>query len=169
MIGVVTSLIKQTAGLNVEVSELQQSLLNPTSRYMIVSDIIDQAKIERANNKESKRKQCFMNGNTNSYSRILNGEKSMELLVDNNDMAVVLAILNAEKDMNAKELAAKKVEEAVEIKKTKQPIMQKKSINRMKFFLGSKQNSRSMPSMVFSVFRMIGCDNVFVVSLRRRW
>ena len=110
-----------------------------------------------------------MNGNTNSYSRILNGEKSMELLVDNNDMAVVLAMLNAEKDMNAKELAAKKVEEAVEIKKTKQPIMQKKSINRMKFFLGSNQKSRSTASMVFSVFRMLRCGNTLVISLRRRW
>ena len=61
-----------TAGLNVEVSELQWSLLNPTSWDMIDSDIIDQAKGEMENNKEAKRKQCFMTGNTNSYSIILN-------------------------------------------------------------------------------------------------
>ena len=48
--------IELTAGLNVEVSELQQSLINPTSRDMIVSDIIDQAKGERAKKKEAKRK-----------------------------------------------------------------------------------------------------------------
>ena len=36
--------LETTAGLNVEVSELQRSLLNPTSRDMIFSDIIDQAK-----------------------------------------------------------------------------------------------------------------------------
>ena len=64
--------LETTAGLNVEVSELQRSLLNPTSRYIIVSDIIDQAKGERAKKKEAKRKQCSMTGNTNSYSIILN-------------------------------------------------------------------------------------------------
>ena len=36
--------IDPTAGLNVEVSDLQQSLINPTSRDTIVSDIIDQVK-----------------------------------------------------------------------------------------------------------------------------
>ena len=60
-----------------------------------------------------------MTGNTNRYSRILNDEKSMELIVDYNDMAVGLAMLNAEKDVNAKELAAKKVEEAAEMTKNK--------------------------------------------------
>ena len=53
-----------------------------------------------------------MNGNTNNYSRILNKEKSTELIVDYNDMAVGLAMLNAEKDVNSKGSAAKKVEEA---------------------------------------------------------
>ena len=86
---------------------------------MIVSDIIDQAKGERENNKEAKRKQCFMTGNTNSYSRILGNEKSMELIVDYNDMAVGLAMLNAEKDANAKESSDKKVDEATEMAKNK--------------------------------------------------
>ena len=53
-----------------------------------------------------------MTGNTNRYSRILNDEKSLELIVDYNDMALGLEMLNAEKDVNAKESAAKKVEEA---------------------------------------------------------
>ena len=43
--------LETTASLNVEVSELQQSLLNPTSRDMIVSDIINQEKGEREKNK----------------------------------------------------------------------------------------------------------------------
>ena len=60
-----------------------------------------------------------MTGNTNRYSRILNDEKSMELIVDYNDMAVGLATLNAEKDVNAKDLSAKKVEEAAEMAKNK--------------------------------------------------
>ena len=86
---------------------------------MIVSDIIDQAKGEREKNKEAKQKKWFMTGNTNSYSRILNNEKSMELIVDYNNMAVGLEMLNAEKYVNAKELAANKVEEAAEMAKNK--------------------------------------------------
>ena len=43
----------------------------------------------------------------------------MELIVDYNDMAVGLEILNADKYVNAKELAAKKVEEAAEMAKNK--------------------------------------------------
>ena len=107
--------------------------------------------------------------NTNSYSIILNDEKSMELIVDYKNMALGLEIFNAEKYANAKESAAKKVEEAADMGKINQPIMQKKPINRMKCFLDSKQNSRSTPSMVFSVFRMLGFNNTFVISLRRRW
>ena len=53
-----------------------------------------------------------MTGNTNSYSRILNDKNSTELIVDYNNMAVGLAMLNAEKDVNSKGSAAKKVEEA---------------------------------------------------------
>ena len=54
-----------------------------------------------AKKKEPKWKQCFMTGNTNSYSRIINNNKSMELIVDYNDMAVGVAMSNTEKDMNA--------------------------------------------------------------------
>ena len=48
--------LEPTADLNVEVYELQQSLINPTSRDMVVSDIIYQTKGERAKKKEAKRK-----------------------------------------------------------------------------------------------------------------
>ena len=60
-----------------------------------------------------------MTGNINSYSRTLNNEKSMELIVDYNDMAVGLAMLNADKDANVKDLAANKMEETTEMKKNK--------------------------------------------------
>ena len=60
-----------------------------------------------------------MTGNTNIYSRILNDEKSMELIVDYNDMSVVLAMLNADKYANVKDLAAKKVDETKDMAKNK--------------------------------------------------
>ena len=43
----------------------------------------------------------------------------MELIVDYNDMSVGLAMLNAEKCANAKDSAAKKVEEAIDMAKNK--------------------------------------------------
>ena len=46
---------------------------------------------------------AFNISNTNSYSIILNDKKSMELIVDYNDMDVGLEILNVEKYVNAKE------------------------------------------------------------------
>ena len=58
-----------------------------------------------------------MTGNINSYSIILKNEKRMELIVYYNDMAVGLAMLNAEKYANAKESAAKNVDEATEMEK----------------------------------------------------
>ena len=74
--------LEPAAGLNVEASDIQRSLLNPTSRDVIVSDIIDKEKVGRAKNKEAKREQFFMTGNTNSYSILLNDENSMELILD---------------------------------------------------------------------------------------
>ena len=106
--------LEPAAGLNVELYELQRSLLNPTSQDMIGSDIIDQAKGEKAKNEEAKQKWCFMTGNTNRYSWILNDEKSIELIVDYNDMAVGLVILNTEKYSNVKELEDKNMEEAAD-------------------------------------------------------
>ena len=60
-----------------------------------------------------------MTGNTNSYSIILNNDNSMKLIVDYNDMDVGLAMLNSQKDANAKESEAKKVKEAADMAKTK--------------------------------------------------
>ena len=66
-----------------------------------------------------------MTGNTNSHSRTLNDEKSMELILDYNNMTKGLAMLNSEKEENSKESAAKKVEKASEMAKIKQPRIQK--------------------------------------------
>ena len=161
--------IEPTAGLNEGVSELQRSLLNPTSRYIIVSDIINQEKGERAKNKEAKRKQCFMTGNTNSYSIILNDEKSMELIVNYNDMTVGLAMSNAEKYVNTKELEAKKVEEAAEMAKNKaaKNIEEKNKQNEILPGFQAEPQKHAIDGIIS--FRMFGCDNTFIISFRRRW
>ena len=60
-----------------------------------------------------------MTRDTNIYSRILNDENSMELIVDYNDMAVGLEMLNAKKDVNANLSASKKMEQTIEMAKNK--------------------------------------------------
>ena len=53
-----------------------------------------------------------MTGNINSCSKVLKNNKCLKLIQDYNDMTVGLEMLNVEKDVNAKESQAKKVEEA---------------------------------------------------------
>ena len=79
------------------VSDLQNTQLKPTTRDVILADIIDQSRRERSKKKESNRKQCFMTGNIKSYSRIMNDEKGLEKIQDYNDMTVGLAMMNAYK------------------------------------------------------------------------
>lgn len=114
------SLLEPSAALNVEISSLQKKFLNPTMEDMQLSDIIEQSQGERAKKKEAKRKQDFILGNINSYSRIMNDKaRSMELISDYNGLAASLAMMNAEKD-------EKKAKAAAEKKRTAEECEQKK-------------------------------------------
>ena len=64
--------IELSAGLDVAMTELQTSVLNPTEPDVVISDLISQPQGARANKKEAKRMRDFITGNVNSYSRILN-------------------------------------------------------------------------------------------------
>ena len=79
-----------------------------------------------------------MTRDTNIYSRILNDENSMELIVDYNDMAVGLAMLNAKKDVNANLSASKKMEETIEMAKNKATKNAEETNKQIKYFLGFK-------------------------------
>jgi hypothetical protein len=100
------SILEPSAALNVETSSLQKKFLNPTMKDMQLSDIIEQSQGERAKKKEAKRKQDFISGNINSYSRIMNDKASMELINDYNGLAASLAMMNAEKDKKKTKAAA---------------------------------------------------------------
>jgi len=112
-------ILQPSAALDVEMTHLQKKFLNPSMEDVQLSDIIDQSQGERAKKKEAKRKQDFISGNINSYSRIMNGEESMELVNDYNGLAASLAMMNAEKDEKKQKAAAekKKTEEENEKKK----------------------------------------------------
>lgn len=106
--------LEPSAALDIHMTEFQRIILNPTTRDVVVSDLIDQAQGERAKKKEGKRKRDIVTGNINSYSRILNTEESLEKFQDYNNLSAGLGMINAEKDAKAKEAAAKKIEEAKE-------------------------------------------------------
>ena len=93
--------------LDVKVSDIQKALLNPTARYVMLTETIDQPREERAKKKEAKRKQCLMIRDINRHSIIMNDKKGLEKIQDYNNMAVSLAMMNAEKDTNTKDSAAK--------------------------------------------------------------
>ena len=113
--------LEPSAGLDVAMTEFQTSVLNPTERYVVISDLTSQLQGDRAKKKKDKRMQDLLTGNVNNYSRILNGEKSLKKFQYYNDMSVGLAMLNAEKDVKTKETVAKEVLEATDKarKKTK--------------------------------------------------
>ena len=79
---------------------------------MVIRNLISQPQGDRDKKKEAMHIRNFLTGNTNSYSIILNDEKSLGKFQDYNDLSVGLAMLNTEKDVKVKEAAAKKVLEA---------------------------------------------------------
>ena len=88
--------------LDVKVSDIHKTLLNPTAQYVMLTDIIDQSRWETAKKKESKLKQCFIIRNTKINSIIKNDKKGLEKIQDYNNMAVGLAMMNEEKDTRTK-------------------------------------------------------------------
>lgn len=111
--------LEPSSGLNVELSEDQRHLLNPTFKDVQISELIDQAQGERAKKKEAKRRQDILSGNIGSYSAILNTEDKLQNFKDYNNLSTSLAMYNAEKDAKAKASSKKKEEEAAERAKNK--------------------------------------------------
>ena len=70
--------IEPSSGLYVAMAEFQNSVLNPTYRDVVISNLISQSQGDKAKKKEAKRMRYFVTGNVNSYSRILNDEKSIK-------------------------------------------------------------------------------------------
>ena len=70
--------LEPSAGLDVAMKEFQTSVINPTVRDVVISDMISQSQGDRAKKKEAKRMRDFLTRNVNSYSRILNDEKSLK-------------------------------------------------------------------------------------------
>lgn len=96
------------------VSGEQRKLLNPSYRDVLIGEILDQSSGVKATKKLAKRRIEFVNGNVNSYARVLNGQAQMDAIKTYNDLAASLATFNAEKhrrDEEKKEEKKKKDEE----------------------------------------------------------
>ena len=70
--------LEPSAGLDVAMIEFQMSVLDPTKQDVVISNMISHSQVDRDKKKEVKRMQDFVTGYVNSYSRILNGEKSLK-------------------------------------------------------------------------------------------
>ena len=90
--------LEPSSHLDVEISKDQRSLLNPTARDVQLGSLVDQAFGNRAKKKEAKRRIAVIDGNINSYSRLLNGESQMEMIKDYNCLSASIGQFNAEKD-----------------------------------------------------------------------
>ena len=100
--------------LQVTVRNDQRDMLNPTSRDVQLGAILDQCSGSRAHKKIAKRRIEFINGNTNSYARVLNGPDQFEQIKDYNDLASSIAALNKERDDDKKKAAEKKKQDDTE-------------------------------------------------------
>ena len=162
--------LEPSPGLDIAMSVLQESILNPTERDVVISDLINRAQGEGAKKKEAKRKRDFVTGNINSYSRILNDEKNLEKFQDYTELSVGLEMLNAERDERSKEASAKKAQEAIDKarkKGEKERRRQKKLVNGMNCFLGFERSFKRAISTIFSIYRMFVCVNTSVIIFRR--
>ena len=84
-------------GYHTEMSKDQQSLLNPAARDVQLGSLVNQAFGNCAKKKEAKTRIAVIDGNINSYSRLLNGKSQMEMIKDYDSLSVSIGQFNAEK------------------------------------------------------------------------
>ena len=85
--------------LDVAFSDEQQELLNPTCRDVHMSAIIDQCIDTKVTRKVARRRLDMVQGNVNSYARILNGEAQLENVKTFTQLAASMASFQAEKEV----------------------------------------------------------------------
>jgi len=102
-----------SAHLQVEVTKEQVDMLNPTPRDIQMAAIVDQCSGKKAMKVIAKRRIEFIDGNVNSYARILNGPQQLRRIKCVNDLAASIAALQREDEVKAGlALEDKKVKDA---------------------------------------------------------
>ena len=108
--------------LQIEHSPEQIEMLNPTARDVQMGAIIDQCSGQKATKKIARRRLEFMEGNINSYARILNGPKQLERIKTFTDLSASVAVLKREgeeKEAEGKKEKKRQEEEKAQRRKQK--------------------------------------------------
>ena len=82
--------------LNIEISDNQWNLLNPTQKDVFFGFIAYDAKGKGAVHKIAKRRLDVIEGNLNSYSKLINDQKILKTIKDFNHLCVSVAELSEE-------------------------------------------------------------------------
>ncbi len=104
--------------LNVEVTEDQLYLIQPTPADVLVGNILQDSIGNNSKKKIAKRRIDFITGNVASYSRSLNNSETLGLISDTNKLASCLATISEAKE-RAKDAAKEKKVEVEQKKKSK--------------------------------------------------
>ena len=127
-----------SAHLQVEISKDQVDLLNPTPRDVQMAAIIDQCCGKKATKVIAKRRIEFIEGNVNSYARILNGPQQLERIKTFNDLASSIATLHKEKDAADEKAKEEKKKQDTEKSKKKADKEEKARVEHVELAPGCK-------------------------------
>jgi hypothetical protein len=103
--------------LDVEVTDDQRYLLQPTASDVLVGHILEDSIGENAKKKIAKRRIDFINGNVAAYSRSLNNPDSLAHIADTNQLSSTLATIAEAKEAEKQEAKKKKAAEQKSKKK----------------------------------------------------
>ena len=119
--------------LDVNVSRDQVKMLNPSPRDVQIGALIDESSGEKAMKKIAKRRIEFMNGNVNSYARVLNGQAQMESIKNYSELAASIAVYSREmtERENQKQGEKKKSDQEKAEKKRQQELKDKHDRDRL--------------------------------------
>ena len=77
-------------------TDTQLTLLNPTQRDVLKGHMLYDVKGKGAITKIAKRRIDMIDGNVNSYSKVLNSPKRLRLIKEHNDLIAAVAEVSAE-------------------------------------------------------------------------
>jgi hypothetical protein len=106
------------AYLNVEITNKQRYLLQPTAVDVFVGNILEDSLVQNAKKKIPSQHINFLSGNIASYSRVLNNSKVIQHIEDVNMLSVCLSKISESREL-AKDAAKEKKAQEAKLKEEK--------------------------------------------------
>lgn len=107
--------LEPSAALDVEMSDVQRTLFNPTYKNVLMGYILYDVKGKGAKQKIAKRRLDAISGNVGSYSKILNSSKRIKMIQEVNQLTATVAEVTADMENQLerkREDAAQKVRDS---------------------------------------------------------